>query len=86
MVVYKALNDITSAPFLVFFSQLSAVEKNTENNASVTSLRTFVFLYGFNMYKVHLLIFAVTLPKVWILNYIESFSLRIRGQFSLARE
>ena len=68
------------------FPQLPAVKKITENGAAVTSLSTLIFCYGFNMFKVHLLTFAVTFPKVWILNYIESFSLRIRGQFSLAGE
>ena len=38
----NVLNDVTAAPFLVSFSQLPAVRKDTENGAAVTSLRTLV--------------------------------------------
>ena len=36
----NALNDVTAAPFSVFFSQLPA--KKNENDAAVMSIRTFV--------------------------------------------
>ena len=43
----NVLKDVT---FLVSFSQLPSA-KNTQNNAAVTSLKTFVFRYNFNIYK-----------------------------------
>ena len=36
----KNLNDVAAAPFMVSFSQLPTA-KNTENRATVTSLRSF---------------------------------------------
>ena len=42
------LNDVTAAPFLVSFSQLLAVKKDTENGAAVRSLRTFIRSNAFN--------------------------------------
>ena len=39
----KDLNDVTASPFLVPFSQLPAAKKPTENEAAVTSLRSFLF-------------------------------------------
>ena len=43
----KELNDVTNAPFLVYFSQLPAAKKNTEKGAAVTSLRSFLFCDNF---------------------------------------
>ena len=42
------LNDLTAAPFLVFFSQLPAVKNPTENGTAVMFLRTFVCSNNFN--------------------------------------
>ena len=44
----KVLIDVTAAQFLVSFSQLPAVKKDTENWAAVTSLRTFINSSAFN--------------------------------------
>ena len=41
----KDLNDITAAPFWVFM--LLAAEKDTENGAAVTSLKSFLFCDDF---------------------------------------
>ena len=43
----KDFNDVTAAPFLVFFAAGSWA-KNTENGAAVISLRSFLFHDDFN--------------------------------------
>ena len=49
----KDLNDVTDAPFLVFFSQLPA-PKSIENGVAVTSLRSFLFRDNFSNLSGHL--------------------------------
>ena len=44
----NVLKDVTAAPFLVSFSQLPSA-KNTQNNAAVTSLRSFLFRDDFSV-------------------------------------
>ena len=56
------LNDVTAAPFSVFFSQLPAVE-NTKNRAAVTSLRFFfltTLVEGHNFLRVVLRLYDGT--------------------------
>ena len=43
----NVLNDVTAAPLSISFSQLPAVKKPIKDGAAVTSLRMFIFLYGF---------------------------------------
>ena len=43
------LNDVTAAPFFVFFVA-GSWEKDTKNGAAVTSLRSFLFRDDFNMF------------------------------------
>ena len=51
----KVLNDVTAARLSVFFLQLAAEKKNTENGAAVTSIRTFLlsndFSHGFASFE-----------------------------------
>ena len=44
----KDLNDITAAPFIVFFFAAGSWEKDTENGAAVMSLRSYLFCDGFS--------------------------------------
>ena len=64
----NVLNDVTATPFSVSFSQLPAVKKPTENSAAVTSLRTFVFRYGFN---------KKVISKLMVKGFIQEFAHRI---------
>ena len=47
------LNDVTAAPFFVFFVA-GSWEKDTKNGAAVTSLRTFVHNNAFKIYLLSL--------------------------------
>ena len=47
----KDLNNITVAPFLVGFFAAGSWEKNIENGAAVTSLRSFLFHDDFPIEK-----------------------------------
>ena len=55
----NVLNDVTAALFLVSFSQLPAVKKDTKNGAAVTSLRTFIRSSAFSIYLVRFWIFEI---------------------------
>ena len=46
----KEFNDVTAAPYLVFFFATGSREKDTENGAAVTSLRSFLFRDDFMAY------------------------------------
>ena len=46
----KHLNDVTAAPFSVFFFAAGSWKKDTENGAAVTSLRSFLFRDDFNKF------------------------------------
>ena len=41
------VDDVTAAPFLVYFFAAGSWEKDTEHGAAVTSLRTFIRSNGF---------------------------------------
>ena len=47
----KNLSNLSTPPFSVSFSQLPAAKKHTENEAAVTSLRSFLFRDDFNNIK-----------------------------------
>ena len=50
LLLKNVLNDVTTAPFLVSFSQLLAVKKDTKNGAVVMSLRAFLCRSTFNLF------------------------------------
>ena len=77
----NVLNDVTAALFLMSFSQLPAVKKDTKNGASVTSLRTSVGSNDLSIHNRRLNRFLVgktevlpILPLVAALQYTKSYA------------
>ena len=60
----KDLDDVTAAPFLVSFSQLSAAEKH-RNGAAVTSLRSFLFRDNLRHSKAVIIPLLITERNSW---------------------